>query len=233
MFNNTGNNSSAPSVNTRFKTFYGELSCLYVGGWNDNLSLKINPIENVDENGRRNYDFKKKISTALVQEKISALLDEIDKNIIPAIEEKKEEFTSAGYQVGKDASAAFIEWDKDDNNVWSVYITIYKNIQQDNTSDTAFKYKFNKTAVIENYDAEKGTGDEKQVEGEFLTFVSILRSAVEMLGIAQHGIRYQQELDTRSSGFNTSSFMGGNTPTMNNQYSAETRSFDDEGDLLF
>ena len=227
MFNNTGNNSSAPSVNTRFKTFYGELSCLYVGGWNDNLSLKINPLESVDENGKRNYDFKKKISTALVQEKISALLSEIDKKIIPAIDEKKEELTSAGYQVGKDASAAFVEWDKDENGIWSVYITIYKNIQQDNTTDTAFKYKFNKTTVIENYDAEKGTGDEVQVEGEFLTFVSILRSAVEMLGIAQHGIKYQQELDTRSAGFGASSFTGNTTP-MQNQYSAETGTFGDD-----
>lgn len=239
MFGNTGNNNNnSTNVNTTFKKYYGELSCMYVGGWNENLSIKLFPYESTDDNGKRIYDFKKKINTALVQDKIAALLDEIDKKIIPAIDEKKEEKLSVGFKVGKD-SAVFVEWKADEAGVYNVYFTLYKNIQPDNTCTDKFSYKFYKTEVVENYDSEQGTGDEKKVEAEFLSFVAILRKAPDLLGISEHGAKFQKEQDTRSSGFSNSSFTGGgsgftgNTSGGNNStYTAETGNFED-GDMPF
>lgn len=236
MFGNTGNNNNNSSnVNTTLKKFYGELSCMYVGAWNENLSLKLFPYESTDENGKRIYDFKKKINTALVQDKITALLEKIDEKILPAIKEKKEELTSAGFKVGKD-SAVFVEWKADTEGKYDVYFTIYKNIQEDNTSSEVFSYKFYKTEVVENYDNEKGTGDETKVEGEFNTFVAILRNAPELLGISEHGSKNQKEQDTRSAGFTNNSFSGNNSSFGGNDkpntYRAETGNFED-GDMPF
>lgn len=239
MFGNTGNNNSnSTNVNTTFRKFYGELACMYLGGWNENISIKLYPFESMDENGKRNYDFKKKVNTALVQDKVATLVAEIDKKIIPAIDEAKQELVSVGFKVGKD-SAVFVEWKADENGVYNVHFTIYKNIQADNTCTDVFSYKFYKTEVVENYDNEKGTGDENKVEGEFLGFVAILRKAPELLGVAEHGAKYQKEMDTRSSGFSSSSFTGngsgftGNTSAnTNSTYTAETGNFED-GDMPF
>ena len=64
MFGNVpNNNSNRQSVNTRSVVLYGEVSCLTVTWWDDKMSLKINPLLNVDSEGKRNYDTEKRVLT--------------------------------------------------------------------------------------------------------------------------------------------------------------------------
>ena len=52
MYGNYNNQAqSAPSVNTRLLTFYSDLSCLQIGLWNNNLSIKLNIAKGANADG--------------------------------------------------------------------------------------------------------------------------------------------------------------------------------------
>ena len=75
------------SVNTTFMQSYGVDSLLTVGAWNNNISLKFHPIENAGGNGfSRTYKKEKEfiVSISLVSDNVIALLDGIEKVILPA-----------------------------------------------------------------------------------------------------------------------------------------------------
>lgn len=204
MFGNSYNNNNEVSVNTRATTLYSDLSCLQLGFWNTNLSLKVNPIVSIGEDGARKYDFDKRISTALTQEKSAAMLNDIDDMIIPEIKkvesgEKLKGMVSISYPVGK-GSVVSVEYKEDEKTgTPSTFLTLYRNIKADNTSDEVYSYQFNKSPAVKNYDATKGSGDEFMKEAEFFAFVGILRSLPELLGASYHGSTHQSEYSSRRS----------------------------------
>lgn len=239
MFGNTSNNTNDVSVNTRAVTLYSDLSCLQLGFWNDKLSVKINPIVSIDDDGARKYDFEKRINTAISQEKCASILDDIIENIMPAIrksEESKEveEEVSIAYPVGKSCALA-IEFKQDVKTMKpAVYLSLYRNIKEDNTCDETYSYKFNTSESVKNYDPKTGTGIELIKQTEFLSFVGILKTMPDVIGAAHHGSTYQEAFSTkRTNNYGNNNNYGGmnrqNTvQQQNTQYSAPVSTTDDE-----
>ena len=88
MFGNNNGNGNGVNVNTAFYTSYSDTSLLSVGGWNRNLSLKIQPAVGKDANGLTQYasDKTSTITTSIREENALALLEGFNKYIKPAIE---------------------------------------------------------------------------------------------------------------------------------------------------
>lgn len=225
------NNSNEKNVNTKIRTMYGDLSCLQLSYWNDSISLKINPLSGVSPEGIRQYDYTRRVSTALKQDKCIALANKITEKILPLVKsgEKIEKPVNVGVQVGNKNTAIFVEYKNDDKEVPSLYLTMYTNIGPDGKApkDSIYSYKFSKTVITEDYDCETGTGKDIAVESEFMFFFNKLSSISDVYGTAAHSINSE----------NTNKYVGqSNKGTFNSQgnynqqptssYSAPVSTFD-------
>lgn len=233
MFGNVGNNNSnEKNVNTKILSFFGELSCIQLSYWNEKLSIKINPLQGVSPEGLRQYDYTRRITTAITQEKCAALAEKIKEKLMPAISngEVPEKIVNVGVQVNDKGSAVFIEYKKDEKGVPHVYLTLYTNIGQDGKAnkDNTFCYKFAKTTVTENYDPDTGEGVEVSVDAEFLFFYEKLASMADICGTAAHSINSDNTAKSPSSNVSKGGFnaQGNYTQPVNN-YSAPVSSFSD------
>ena len=240
MFGNTGNNNNNDrSINTRIRTFYGETACMQLAYWNENMSIKINPLASVNAEGLRQYDYNRRANTALTSDKCLAIKMTIDEKILPAIEAVKSTGTlteplNVGVQVGTKGSAIFVEYKNDDKNIPCVFLTIYTNIGADNKApkECTYSYKFNKVAVVDNYDPDTGSGKEGVVEAEFMFFYEKIKSIADICGTAAHSVNTDTAYKTtapRSNG-NQGFSSGG---AANSAYSAPVTSFSSGDDLPF
>lgn len=224
------NNNSEKNVNTKIRTMYGELSCLQLSYWNDSISLKINPLTGLSPEGIRQYDYTRRISTALKQDKCLALADKISEKILPLIRsgEKIDDVVNVGVQVGNKNTAIFIEYKNDDKEIPSLYLTMYTNIGPDGKApkDGIYSYKFNKTVVSENYNFETGEGKETTVESEFMFFYEKISSIATVYGTAAHSVNSENSnkyTASNKSTFNTQGNYNQSTPVT---YSAPVSAFD-------
>lgn len=227
MFGNTGNNNSNErNINTKIKTFFGELSSLQLSYWNENISIKINPLTGVNADGIRQYDYTRRASTALTQEKCIAIANGIKRNILPLIENKTEpeKPISLGVSVGTKGSAVCVEYKKDDKGIPSAYLTIYTNIDADGKApkDGIFTYKFAKTTLSENYDPESGTSTDVTIEAEFLFFYEKIKNVSDVIGTAAHSVNNDSAYKkTAPSNYNNS----GDNSNGNSNYSAPVSNY--------
>lgn len=239
MFGNTGNNNNNDrSTNTKIKTFFGDLSCLQLAYWNENLSIKINPLQGVSADGIRQYDYTRRANTALTPDKCIALKEKIDEKILSKMKEVKEKGTldapvNTGVSVGNKGIAVFIEYKNDENEKPYVYLTIYTNIGQDNKApkDGVYSYKFAKVNAVDDYDPESGTGTDSYVDAEFLFFYDKLKNIADICGTAAHSVNVDNSFKStapRNNGGNYSSYNNQNSQASNNNYSAPVSSFNDE-----
>lgn len=220
MFGNAGNNNSNErNVNTRIKTFYGEVSALQLSYWNENISIKINPLTGVNAEGVRQYDYNRRISTALTQEKCTAIAKGIEEKILPMIKDgiAPEKPVSVGVSVGTKGSAVCVEYKKDDKGVPSTYLTMYTNIGTDGKTapENIFPYKFSKTTLTEDYDPETGANTTKTIEAEFIFVYEKLKNISDAIATAAHSVNVSNAYKTASAnkygGNNTSSGTGSNS----------------------
>lgn len=205
--NTQNNNSNDRSINTRIKSFFGETASLQLAYWNDNISIKINPLVQVKEDGSRQYDYNRRISTALTPEKCLALKKAIEKTIMPAIKNvaeggKLEKALNVGVQVGQKGTALYIEYKDDDKGVPTVYMTLFMNMADDKKAvvGNVFTYKFNKTVVNEDYNAETGESKESIIEAEFEFVVDKISKISDVSGTIPHAINSDNAYKTSSSG---------------------------------
>jgi hypothetical protein len=236
MFGNVGNNNKYDqSINTKIKTFYSDLSCLQLTYWNESISIKINPLLSVSQDGIRQYDYNRRISTALSADKCLALKEKLEETFLPKIKEvasskKLDKALNVGLQVGTKGSAVFFEYKNDEKGIPTLYLTIYTNVGQDGKApkDGVFSYKFSKVTTIENYDPESGTGTDDVVEGEFLFVYEKLKSIADVCGTAAHTINSENAYKAGYTGKGNggySSFNNSQSSTQNT-YSAPVSSFD-------
>ena len=241
MFNNVGNNNSnSKNVNTKIRTFYGETACLQLSFWNENVSIKINPLQGVSSDGIRQYDYTRRANTALTADKCIALAEKIEEVILPAIEKVKKEKkleapVNTGLQVGNKGSAIFVEYKNDDKNIPYLYLTVYTNIGQDGKApkDGVYSYKFAKINTVDNYDPENGTGTDDSVDAEFMFFYEKIKNITDVSGTAAHSIN--MDIDNKASSGNRGS---GNNNFSNNSntsqnYSAPVNDFNMNEGLPF
>lgn len=187
------NNNGSLNVNTKIRTMYGDTACMQLSYWNENISIRINPLSSVTDAGIRQYDYNRRGSTALTPDKCLALANEIKDKILPEIEKVKtskklEKPVSVGLTVGTKGSSFFVEYKDDDKGIPSLYVTLYTNVGPDNKApkEGTYTYKFAKTTVVENYDPETGTGTESTTEAEFTYFYEKLKGMPAVQGSAAH-----------------------------------------------
>lgn len=239
MFGNTQNNNSSTdkSVNTKIATLYGEISCLQLTYWNDKLSLKINPLQSVSPEGLRQYDYSRRATTAITQEKCLALVNDIEKTIIPKIEsgEPLTEPINVGVPVGTKGTAVYIEYKNDEKGVPSTYLTMYTNIDSTTNkapADGVYSYKFTKIQVNKGYNNETGESKgTRMVEAEFLFMLDKLKTMPQICGTSAQSINMDNlNKSAPRSNFN-SSYSNNNQSQNNNSYSAPVSDF--TGELPF
>lgn len=239
MFGNIAkqNNFGQPSVNTSIKYFYSDLSSLSLSYWNQNLSIKINPLQAINEDGRRVYDYSRRVGTALTPEKCLALSLEIEKKILPAIEkvqngETLEEPINVGVPVGNAGTALFLEYKTTDEVPEpTLYLIFYTNIQENKANpEYAFTYKFGKITVIEGYDPISGEAKEVPVEAEFMYLYDKMRNIQEIAGTAAHSENVNNAFKAMRTNPNNQSPISAMTQQSEQpqqSYSAPTSTFND------
>ena len=221
---NSNQNNGGSNVNTTFKMMFSDLSSLNIGGWNQQLSLKIVPSTGVDANGMRQYDQNRRASTALYPEKAIALAKGIKEVLIPAMEKVKagedlEAPLAVSVSMGSNEkkNVLSVEYKKDEQGIPHFYLTLCQMLRPDNTVDpqNVYSYKFGTAAYVVGYNQVTGAYDkEEKVESEFDVFYQILGRATDILPIAAHGVRYSNSIGSKftpnnnqqsNSGYSTAS----------------------------
>ena len=240
--NNNSNNTK--NVTTRIKTLYGDTASLQLSYWNENLSIKINPLMSVDASGLRQYDYNRRATTAFTTEKAEAMCKKIKKKILTKIEEIEDggtldETINVGVSVGTKGSAIFVRYANDENSIPSVYLDVYTNIGEDGKApkDGIYSYKFNKTEVMDSYDPETGEGHKVITESEFEFFFKKLDTLSDVVGTAAHSVALENDYKSSYPSNNNSGYQNNynnnnyqqpsNTSTNNSGYSASVTEFNE------
>lgn len=196
MFNNQQNNSKdALNVNTRGPQFMNkdgfDPSTLLIGFWNDMISIKIHPaLEKSKQTESKVFDYEKVVNTALTLEKATILKEQIEKKILPAIE--NDEDKKVGVPVGGD-SLIVVGTGKDMTGKISPYIAIHKSLDaKTRKPEMSIHYEFSRGTAIEDYDAKTGEFTlVKDIHGELNIFLEILKASIAGLSNCQtHSSRY-------------------------------------------
>ena len=203
LFNNNPNRDSL-NVNTTIVTFYSDISCLSIGGWNDKISLRWSPALGKDANGLMKYDREHYAMTGLSFANAAALYARYMKHLKKMIDDREDPGDDGkGVSVpirSKDGSITVvaIEYKRDENGVPSLYLTLGKNAGANGvSSDNRISYKFNEIDMMEDYNMDTGACTEVKDSGEFDNFIEILKSRLTMTGLNAHAGRYSSALGSK------------------------------------
>lgn len=225
MSNQTNNGIN---INTTIKTFFGDLSSLNIGAWNNQLSIKLTPCTGVDGNGMRNYDQNRRANTALTPENAKTLKEGLDTVIKPILEKIKNGENvnlpvNVAVSMGSNdkKNALLVEVKNDDKTGKpSVFLTLCQMLGMDNSADpqNIFSYKFGEKTYVSNYDYRTGSiGSEHTVESEFEVFYDMVANVSDILPMTAHGVKYVNALSakfTPNTNSNNNSY-GGNSYNAN------------------
>ena len=261
MFGTRQNNEAdnRKSVNTRIYQFKNkdgfEPSTLQVGGWDEMLSLRINPTLPPEKQSKEQiFDYDKFVSTSLNMEKAMLLLYKINKDIIPAIENDEEK--NIGISVGGD-SLVTVGTGKAITNTIKPYLAIHKGLNPDTKKpEQSIYYEFRKSMTIDDYNAETGTYTvEENYDAEFNLFCELLKSFIQNSNFNNHVNRYGNRFTTdkvmstltsiankvgadtgskygnNGGSFRRSVFGGSTNSSSGNNYAGDNASMEELGDL--
>ena len=205
LFNNNPNRDSL-NVNTTIVTFYSDISCLSIGGWNDKISLRWSPALGKDANGLMKYDREHYAMTGLSFANAAALYARYMKHLKKTVDDREDPGDDGkGVSVpirSKDGSITVvaIEYKRDENGVPSLYLTLGKNAGANGvSSDNRISYKFNEIDMMEDYNMDTGACTEVKEFGEFDNFIEILKSRMTMTGLGAHATRYSTAIGAKFS----------------------------------
>lgn len=219
---NYNNNSNQKSINTRIRTFYSDLSALQLSYWNENISVKINPFIGLRQDGIRQYDFNRKIMTAISTDKAIALYKKLKKNVIPEIEaiengEKTalEKDINVGVPIGQ-GTLLFIQY-KMIENVPTLELVMYTNVVDGKVApENIFKYRFNKTEVAGELNEETMEMEMTFVETEFQFFYDKLKNISTIIADAAHSVNVSNAYSGGNNNYASGNNYGGNNYGNNN-----------------
>jgi len=192
--NNDNNGDNRKSVNTRIYQFKNkdgfEPSALQVTGWDEMLSLRINPaLEPSKQTKDQVFDYERFVATSLNMEKAMLLLYKINNDIIPAIEKNEEK--NVGISVGGDSLVTVGTGKKITGSI-RPYIAIHKGLNPETKkAEQSIYYEFKSSMTIDDYDEK--TGEYTVHEGydaEFKLFIELLKSFIFTSNFAGHSVRY-------------------------------------------
>ncbi len=239
MFNTSFNGQPRQaSTNTRLATWSCDYSCLQIRLWDDNLSLTFNVCTGKNADGRNQYDFQNKVSTAITPERsfelskwVGDAIYGIETNTIP------EGGNSIGFDVGTKGNRLVFSTEMDENGRPAAFIRLH-NIGPDGKSTDVVTYKFKHYTYYKDYNASTGTADEFSAENEltmFLRYLSMLMTIAEGK-YKNHSNRYNRAVEAafsnNSNQQNGGGFQGsGNSGGSN--YSAPVQTLDAGSDYPF
>ena len=192
MFNRSyNNNGNAVNANTHFFNSYSETSLLRVGGWNQQLSIRLQPATGKDSSGVTVYaqDQSQILSTSLSQDSAIVLYDGFKKEIEPCLDahiaSKK---ISTQVSNGDTKKIISIYYDGND-----AYLEIATSVNDQNitTDQNVITHKFNKRTYMVNYDYHTGQATEtKTIESDFLNFMDKVEKVKDMTPVVVHTMKY-------------------------------------------
>ena len=219
MFNRSyNNNGNAVNANTHFFNSYSETSLLRVGGWNQQLSIRLQPATGKDSSGVTMYaqDQSQILSTSLSQESAIVLYDGFKKEIEPCLDahiaSKK---ISTQVSNGDTKKIISIYYDGND-----AYLEIATSVNDQNitTDQNVITHKFNKRTYMVNYDYHTGQATEtKTIESDFLNFMDKVEKVKDMTPVVVHTMKYANAVkNTFSNNNNQNSGNNGFIPQPQN-----------------
>ena len=197
MFGNNANNKndSKKSTNTRSLQFYNkdgfDPSTLVLGYWDSFLSIKMHPAKDPAKQTENDiYDYDKAINTALTSEKAQALLNNIEKVILPALEAG--ECRVVGVPVGGNNIITVSTLKINDKVVPA--IGIIKGLNDRRVPEASCSYEFKSTQLIDHYDAKSGDYESHNEFVELTLFINYLRNGIaSMTNAFTHSNRYVEQ----------------------------------------
>lgn len=219
MFNKSyNNNGNAVNANTHFFNSYSETSLLRVGGWNQQLSIRLQPATGKDSSGVTMYaqDQSQILSTSLSQDSAIVLYDGFKKEIEPCLDahiaSKK---ISTQVSNGDTKKIISIYYDGND-----AYLEIATSVNDQNitTDQNVITHKFNKRTYMVNYDYHTGQATEtKTIESDFLNFMDKVEKVKDMTPVVVHTMKYANAVkNTFSNNNNQNSGNNGFIPQSQN-----------------
>ena len=219
MFNKSyNNNGNAVNANTHFFNSYSETSLLRVGGWNQQLSIRLQPATGKDSSGVTMYaqDQSQILSTSLSQDSAIVLYDGFKKEIEPCLDahiaSKK---ISTQVSNGDTKKIISIYYDGND-----AYLEIATSVNDQNitTDQNVITHKFNKRTYMVNYDYHTGQATEtKTIESDFLNFMDKVEKVKDMTPVVVHTMKYANAVkNTFSNNNNQNSGNNGFIPQPQN-----------------
>lgn len=201
MFN-TGFNGQPKqqSTNTRLATWSCDYSCLQVRLWDDNLSLTFNVCTGKNADGRNQYDFQNKVSTAITPERAFEIHSYLA-DIIGDMENHPADITpsSIGFDVGTKGNRLVFSCEVDDDGP-AAYIRLH-NVGADGKSNDVVTYKFKHYTYYKNYNPKTGASDEYRREDELAMFQLFLSQLVNVTKgkYRNHSERYNRATEAMFS----------------------------------
>ena len=218
MFNRSyNNNGNAINANTHFFNSYSETSLLRVGGWNQQLSIRLQPATGKDSSGVTMYaqDQSQILSTSLSQDSAIVLYDGFKKEIEPCLDahiaSKK---ISTQVSNGDTKKIISIYYDGND-----AYLEIATSVNDQNitTDQNVITHKFNKRTYMVNYDYHTGQATEtKTIESDFLNFMDKVEKVKDMTPVVVHTMKYANAVKNTFSNNNQNSGNNGFIPQSQN-----------------
>ena len=219
MFNRSyNNNGNAVNANTHFFNSYSETSLLRVGGWNQQLSIRLQPATGKDSSGVTMYaqDQSQILSTSLSQDSAIVLYDGFKKEIEPCLDAH---ITSKkiSTQVSNGDTKKIISIYYDGNDAY-LEIATSVNDQNITTDQNVITHKFNKRTYMVNYDYHTGQATEtKTIESDFLNFMDKVEKVKDMTPVVVHTMKYANAVkNTFSNNNNQNSGNNGFIPQSQN-----------------
>lgn len=233
-YTTANNNKEQVSVNTRFMQFMNSEasvpSTMQLSYWNDMLSIKINPALPPEKRTQNSfYNYEEGITTALTVEKVLTLVNEIKREIIPAI--KAGENKVIGIPIAGGTSLLTVSTGVKRFGEVRPFVTIFKNLNPETKKpEQQLSYEFINGLVVNDYDENTGTFTTDSVHSDLLLFISCLENAITGLtSSVAHSNRYHDRFfrNSISGGAGTMGGNGGyrknnNVFSGNNQESSNT-----------
>lgn len=218
MFNKSyNNNGNAVNANTHFFNSYSETSLLRVGGWNQQLSIRLQPATGKDSSGVTMYaqDQSQILSTSLSQDSAIVLYDGFKKEIEPCLDAHVAS-KKISTQVSNGDTKKIISIYYDGNDAY-LEIATSVNDQNITTDQNVITHKFNKRTYMVNYDYHTGQVTEtKTIESDFLNFMDKVKKVKDMTPVVVHTMKYANAVKNTFSNNNQNNGNNGFIPQPQN-----------------
>lgn len=186
------NNRFENQISTSGMTLFDENGMmLRLSYLDDSFSLVFG--ESQEENGKRTYPQTMRHALLMTADRGAVLLDDIIiKKALVALEEGEDYNGGVFLNRRKDAILEIRIQQGD------IYLCYHKDIGEDRQPKESYVFKFNKTAMVENYKTDGTSFDQSNVEGYFTLFCKYLDAGVyEVHNAGTHS--YRRVMNTSNS----------------------------------